>query len=208
MAPPSANLVLNNCRMCSSLALWCGQHCTALELQSRLCRTHFRTHGSQCHFCGVGGATVGGAGLLWQSCVVPDCRREVHICEECNKGSRHCGFVCDPCWSQTDHKCVSCKAQPAQTELRFVRRCRPCFSRDFLSREDAMVEDESKNYIRESPATKSGTALSRPCSCSFSHMGHRQSRHSHSLCHSMMTNHTSSVHSTADSACSHTDLAS
>ena len=148
-APPAANLVVRNCRMCSSLALWCVEHCTVLELQSRLCRTHLRTHGSQCQFCGFGGSIAGGAELLWQSCVVPDCPREVHVCEECNRGSRQCGFVCEPCWSQTDHKCVSCKALPARTELRFVRRCWACFSRDFLSREDTMVEEESKSYIRE-----------------------------------------------------------
>ena len=76
-----------------------------------------------------------------------------------------------------------------------------CLEKIRWSKRRARVISES------SLATKSGTVLSRPCSCSFSHTGCRQSRRSHSLCPSMLTNRTSSVPCIAASACSHTKLA-
>ena len=149
MAPPPADLVVQNCRVCSSLAVWCPQHCSVSELQSRLCRDHLHSHGLQCQFCGVGASAADNESLQWWPCMTPDCQHEVYVCRERTRGSQHCGFLCSQCWSQSDRQCVSCKQEPAQTQLRFVRRCRPCFARDFSSREDAIIQEESRVYLQE-----------------------------------------------------------
>ena len=50
-APAAADVHTQRCRMCSNLALWCEQHCSATEIQSRLCRKHFDSSFATCNSC-------------------------------------------------------------------------------------------------------------------------------------------------------------
>ena len=56
--PPPAQLQARACRMCPALSLWCEQHCTAIEIRSNLCRTHFDSYHERCEFCPQAAATT------------------------------------------------------------------------------------------------------------------------------------------------------
>ena len=129
------------CRMCSNLALWCTLHCTATELQSRLCRAHSTAYGAECAYCHSNAED-----LSWRACTTDGCPREVHVCGPCATKFEPNGIVCDSCWSASDKLCVACRSSVAQTERRFLRCCRSCFSKCFKSKEDEMVREASQAY--------------------------------------------------------------
>ena len=59
MRPPPFKAMQRRCRMCTSLAMWCEQHCSAAELQSCLCHAHYEETGSRCQFCSRPNAEFG-----------------------------------------------------------------------------------------------------------------------------------------------------
>ena len=51
VAPPPPGTVIRKCSMCEHAALWCAQHCSVDELESGLCRRHFKELQPICFFC-------------------------------------------------------------------------------------------------------------------------------------------------------------
>ena len=142
--PPSGDTRIQSCRMCPNLAMWCPLHWTAEQLQSKLCERHYKTDVLQCTYC-MG--DVGMACETWYGCSTTDCPRQIHACTACVESLTPERLRCDLCFSSSGRVCISCREEPARTDRKFARCCRPCFGKHFPAKAAMCVRAESDAYL-------------------------------------------------------------
>ena len=145
MPPPNMDM-LEVCYACDRLALWCGKHCSELELQSGLCREHFNEFSTRCQYCLAdekASASAASSSLSWIPCSSDGCARRVHACDDCVTRAPAKKLFCYPCWRSFGSLCLVCGEALAQKERRFLHCCRSCLTKQSVEVQYELVRAES-----------------------------------------------------------------
>ena len=159
LPPPDPTSALA-CHVCTSLALWCNQHCSSLELSSGLCRSHYDEYTTQCQHCSASGISISGeSSLMSLFCSEGKCKRQVHVCAKCVSRDRQ--KLCHQCWKAAGSLCIKCGVTGARTEKCYMHCCKACVSTFSSEEHSELVRDESERYFAEPSDTASSVERHR-----------------------------------------------